>query len=263
MPGKIQRRSFFLMTVLPVLALLSACAGDSGLLTINTTEGSNESGNFSVSTLSGPNAYKPANGPRQIIKKPTLEQVLAKGSLPEHAFGNPKAPVTVVKYASLTCPICKKFQRKVFPEFKRTYIDTGKVYFILRMFPIGRSAGNAAIALRCAPENKHLALYNKFLEQQHKWVSQEVRLDAIYSVAKQVGMTRGQFDSCLKNQSMIDGLNWVKERGRTLGIIGTPNFFIQNKRIKKALDMDGLRAEIEPLLANTRAASVTAPANRQ
>lgn len=247
------------MALAPVLGLLSGCAGDTGLITANTQ--AEATSNFAGANLSNPAAYKPANGPRKIVKNPTLADVLAKGPLPERAFGNPNAPVTVVKYASLTCPICRKFQRVVFPEFKKTYIDTGKVYFILRMFPIGRSAGNAAIALRCAPENKHLALYNKFLDQQKTWVSQEVRLDAIYSVAKQVGMTRGQFDSCLKNQSMIHGLQWVKERGRTLGIIGTPNFFIQNKLIKKALDMDGMRAEIEPLLAKTQSASA-APANR-
>ncbi|MGH1417822.1 MAG: thioredoxin domain-containing protein [Hyphomicrobiaceae bacterium] len=262
MPIQSLQRSIFAATLCALMAGLSGCAGDTDLIA-NTPGNTNQSEDFAGSTLSGAPGYKPAAGPRQIIKKPTLAQVLQVQSLPDRAFGNPNAPIKVVKYASLTCPICRKFQRVVFPEFKKTYIDTGKVYFILRMFPIGRSAGNAAIALRCAPKNKHLALYNKFLDQQHKWVSQEVRLDAIYSVAKQVGMTRPQFESCLKNQSMIQGLQWAKERGRTLGIIGTPNFFIQNKLIKKALDMDGMRAEIDPLLAQNQAASVAQPANRQ
>ncbi len=85
--------------------------------------------------------------------------------------------------------------------------------------------------------------------QQASWVSQEVRLDPIFAVAKQVGITRPQFDACYQNQAMIEGLKWVKERGRTLGIIGTPNFFIAGKLVKTTPSMADLRATLDPLLA--------------
>ncbi len=74
------------------------------------------------------------------------------------------------------------------------------------------------------------------MEQQASWVSQEVRLDPIFAVAKQVGMTRPQFDACYKNQAMIEGLKWVKDRGRTLGIIGTPNFFVARQAREEDAD---------------------------
>lgn len=188
-------------------------------------------------------------GGRVVIANPTLAQVLETGSLPEMSLGRADAPVTIVQYASLTCPHCRAFQRDVFPKLKRNYIDTGKVRFILREFPIGRSSGNAAIALRCVPPSKYFALYGKFLAQQSRWVSEKVRLDKIYLVASQVGLSRAQFDACLKNQDMIGGLSRVKGRGRTLGVIGTPNFFIQNKLVKSVLTYDDLRGRIDALLA--------------
>lgn len=198
----------------------------------------------------------PSEGGRKIIENPSVADVMTAGPLPEMSLGRPDAPVTIVQYASLTCPHCRAFHRETFPEFKRTYIDTGKVRYILREFPIGKQSGNATIALRCAPPDKYFTLYGKFMEQQTSWVSQEVRLEPIFAVAKQVGMTQAQFDSCLKNQAMIDGLKWVKERGRTLGIIGTPNFFVQGKLVKKTLTTSDIREMVEPLLSAPRSAAM-------
>ena len=197
-------------------------------------------------------------GARQVIQNPTLQDVLPPGDLPEIALGRPDAPVTIIKYASLTCPHCRAFHRNVFPQLKREYIDTGKVRFVIREFPIGKTSGSATIALRCAPPEKYLELYGKYLEQQPSWVSQEVRLDPIFAVAQQVGMTRAQFDQCFKNQGMIDALKSVKDRGRTLGIIGTPNFFIQNKLVKSTLTMAEIRAEVDPLIGGAPAATANA-----
>jgi protein-disulfide isomerase len=192
-------------------------------------------------------------GARQIIQNPTLQDVLTPGELPEMALGRADAPVTIIKYASLTCPHCRAFHKNVFPQLKREYIDTGKVRFVIREFPIGKTSGNATIALRCAPPDKYFELYGKYLEQQSSWVSQEVRLDPIFAVAQQVGMTRAQFDQCLQNQGMINALKGVKDRGRTLGIIGTPNFFIQNKLVKSTLTMAEIRSQVDPLLGGTTA----------
>ena len=137
-----------------------------------------------------------AVGRREVIANPSLAEVLQPGELPEMALGRADAPVTIVKYASMTCPYCRQFQRETFPLLKREYIDTGKVRYILREFPIGHQSGLATIALRCAPPDKYFVLYDKLMVQQAAWVSQEVRPDPIFKVAQQVGMTRAQFDSC-------------------------------------------------------------------
>ncbi len=217
-------------------------------------------------TIDNPAGYNPLTdtpdptaGARQIIENPTVSEVLPPGpDLPEMSLGRADAPVTIIKYMSLTCPHCRAFHRDVFPQLKREYIDTGKVRFVMREFPIGKSSGTATIALRCAPPDKYFTLYAKYLEQQASWVAQEVRLDAIFAVAQQVGVTRAQFDQCLQNQPMIDGLKRVKDRGRTLGIIGTPNFFIQSKRIKSTLTMAEIRKEVDPLLSGPSAATANA-----
>ncbi|MEQ8824757.1 MAG: DsbA family protein [Filomicrobium sp.] len=247
------------VVVAGMVGLVAAgCANNAQLLATSSLDangGAGASSNASAFALASTPKAKPFNpfedphaqdyGARQVIAQPTLEEVMKVGALPDMALGRADAPVTVVKYASLTCPHCKRFQATVFPKFKRNYIDTGKVRFVIREFPIGRSSGNATIALRCAPKSAYFKLYGKFLAQQGRWVSQEVRLDNIYAVAKQVGLSRSQFDACLANQDLIKSLAWVKDRGRTLGIIGTPNFFIQNKLVKKVLDYEGLAALVD------------------
>ena len=201
---------------------------------------------------------KPISG-RDVIDNPTLADIFAASPMPEMSWGQANAPVTIVQYASLSCKHCRNFHEVTFPELKRTYIDTGKVRYILREFPIGKTSGMATITLRCAAPDKYLDLYGKFMEQQTTWVSQEVRLDPIFAVAQQVGMKRAEFDACRENQGMIENLKWVKERARKLGIVGTPNFFVGDKLIKKELTMADIRELVEPKIsgvAPTAAANV-------
>ena len=150
-----------------------------------------------------------AMGPAPPIDKatyvPPSAELMAPGPLGERVMGKPTAPVTVIEYVSLTCPHCANFQKNLFPRLKKEYIDTGKVRYVVREFPIGRTAGTAAIVNRCAPEEKYFFILDQFLTRQPEWVSQEVRPDAIYSVAKAGGMSRETFDKCLSNQVIIDG----------------------------------------------------------
>jgi len=180
------------------------------------------------------------------VEIPLKEQVLEPGPLGEHEYGNPNAPVTIIEYASLTCPHCRNYHAKVFPKVKRAYIDTGKVRYIIREFPIGRTAGTAAIIAKCVPESKYLSLMETFLRRQSEWVSQEVRPDAIYAVAKSSGMSRAQFDKCLSNQAIIDGLTEVKQRGRKYGVIGTPTLFVNGQKAQGEVTFEEVKAMIEP-----------------
>jgi protein-disulfide isomerase len=197
----------------------------------------------------------PEPGRREVIQNPSLAEVMRAGPLPEMSLGRADAPVTVIKYASMTCPYCRKFQLEVFPELKRQYIDTGKVRLIIREFPIGFQSGAATIALRCAPPDRYFELYDRLMREQASWVSQEVRTEPIFKVASQVGMTRAQFDACRQNQGMINALNAIKERGRTLGVIGTPNFFINGKLYRSVLGLKEIKDIIDPILAGRVAAA--------
>ncbi|MBI1383510.1 MAG: thioredoxin domain-containing protein [Rhizobiales bacterium] len=189
------------------------------------------------------------------IAEPTVADVMTAGPLGEITLGRSDAPVTLVEYASLTCPHCRAFHQQTWPAFKRAYVDTGKVHYILREFPIGRSSGNAWLVARCAGGERTYRLFEHFLANQSRWVSQEVRLDAIFAVAREVGMTRAEFDACLTDQKTIAAINWVKEHGRRLGVIGTPTFFIGAEQFRTVPTIEELRSRIDPLLAARVAAS--------
>jgi protein-disulfide isomerase len=180
------------------------------------------------------------------LNVPAREDLMRAGPLGEHVLGSPNAPVTVIEYASLTCPHTAHFQRDVFPQVKKELIDTGKIRFIVREFPIGHTSGTAAIINRCAPEDKYFSLYNAFLLRQPEWVSQEVRPDAIYSVAKSSGMSRETFDKCLTNQTIIDGLTEVKQRGRKFGVMGTPTFFANGHKAQGNITFEEFKALLAP-----------------
>ncbi len=192
-----------------------------------------------------------AQAAREVILNPTLAEVMEPGLLPEMSWGRADAPVTVVQYASLTCRYCRRFHLETYPQLKSEFIDTGKVRYILREFPIGKSSGTATIALRCAPPDKYLALYSKFLDQQGSWVSQDVRTDQILKVAAQVGVTGDQFNACLNDKEMITKLSQIKDRGRKLGVIGTPNYFINGKLVKSEIGLGDIR--LATIAAETRA----------
>jgi protein-disulfide isomerase len=176
---------------------------------------------------------------------PAKQELMAEAPLGDRVLGKATAPVTVIEYVSLTCPHCANFQKNLFPRVKKEFIDTGKVRFIVREFPIGHTSGTAAIVNRCAPADKYFFLLNQFLTRQPEWVSQEVRPDAIYSVAKASGMTRETFDKCLTNQTIIDGLTEVKQRGRQFGVIGTPTFFINGRKAQGEVTFEEIKAMIE------------------
>jgi protein-disulfide isomerase len=190
-----------------------------------------------------------AMGPAPPIDKatyvPPQAELMAPGPLGERVLGKSTAPVTVIEYVSLTCPHCANFQKNLFARLKKEFIDTGKVRYIVREFPIGHTAGHAAIINRCAPEEKYFFLLNQFLTRQPEWISQEVRPDAIYAVAKSSGMNRETFDKCLSNQTIIDGLTEVKQRGRQFGVIGTPTFFINGRKAQGEVTYDEIKALIE------------------
>jgi protein-disulfide isomerase len=189
----------------------------------------------------------------------SIAELMKPGPLGEKTMGKPNAPVTVIEYASLTCPICAAFHKSTFPQFKKAYVDTGKVFYIYRDFPIGHASATATQAVHCAPEKDYFKLVDKFYAQQSDWVAQDVKVDAIYNVVKETRMKREAFDTCLKNQNINDGLVWVQERGRQFGVNGTPTFFINGQKTRGGLSMDELRKLIDPLLVNPSAKSNPQP----
>ena len=177
---------------------------------------------------------------------PLKDRLLEPGPLGEREYGNRNAPVTIIEYVSLTCPYCRAYHAKVFPRVKRTYVDTGRVRYIIREFAIGQTAGAAANATRCAPKSNGQPLTEADHARQREWVSQDVRPDALYEIAKTSGMSRAQCDKCSTNQSIIEGLTEETQRGRKYGVVGTPTFFITGQKLQGEVTFEQMKALIAP-----------------
>jgi protein-disulfide isomerase len=158
------------------------------------------------------------------------EELMAPSPLGEKTQGDPKAPVTLIEYAAVTCPHCSDFFMHQFPELKSKYIDAGKVYFIFREFPLNALDVAGFMLARCAGDDKFFPIVDTLFEKQRDWVVQKP-LEPLLAIAKQAGFTKESFDACLTNQKVEDGVKWVRERAsEKFGVSGTPTFFINGKK---------------------------------
>ena len=179
---------------------------------------------------------------------PSAAELMEPGPLPEQSLGKNDAPVTVIEYASMTCGHCAQFHITTYPELKKRYIDTGKVRYILREFPLDPLAAGAFMLARCAGQDKYFPLVETLFQQQRNWVVQKP-LEPLFAIAKQAGFTQQTFDACLRDQKMLDGIEAVRSRGSDkFKVDSTPTFFINGKVYKGALTIDDLTKAIDPLL---------------
>ena len=181
-------------------------------------------------------------------------ELMKPGALPDRVLGDANAPVTIVEYASSTCPHCAHFQEQTFPALKKKYIDTGKVKYIFREFPLGSgddlALAVAAFALaRCAGEldsGKYYAMIDTLFAQQQRWAV-EHPIPPLLAIAKQAGFTEKTFEACIDNTKLQKDILASRDRGyEKFGVNSTPTFFINGKRYVGALpisDFDKAIAE--------------------
>jgi len=164
------------------------------------------------------------------------------------ALGSDKAPVTVIEYASMTCPHCAHFSTTTFPELEKRYIDTGKVRFIFREFPLDSLAAAGFMLARCAGKDKFMPIVETLFAKQPEWMVQKP-IDPLKAIAKQFGFTEDSFNQCLANQQVLDGIQAVRDRAaEKLGVNSTPTFFINGKKFVGDLSIDAIGKEIDPYL---------------
>jgi protein-disulfide isomerase len=145
----------------------------------------------------------------------------------DRILGSPNAPITIVEYASMSCPHCAHFANDILPELKKKWIDTGKVRLVLRDFPLDKLALRAAMVQRCAPPDQFYAFADTFFADQEKWVTADDYKAALARLAELGGMSKSEFDACLKNSALETHI--LQERlvaSKDLGVDATPTFFI-------------------------------------
>ncbi len=174
---------------------------------------------------------------------------LAKaGPAGDVVLGSDKAPVTIIEYASMTCPHCAHFSTTTFPELQKRYIDTGKVRFIFREFPLDALAAAGFMLARCAGKDKFIPVIEALFAKQQEWMVKEP-IAPLREIAKQFGFTEQSFDACLANQKVLDDIQEVRDRAASkLGVNSTPTFFINGKRFVGDQSIDTMAKEIDPYL---------------
>jgi protein-disulfide isomerase len=194
---------------------------------------------------------------------PSPAELMKAGPLGEMVLGDEKAPVTIIEYASMTCPHCANFHEVVYPELKKRYIDTGKVRFIFREFPLDQLAAAGFMLARCSSQDvksalpgievakvsalRYYAMIETLFAQQKTWVVQRP-LGPLLGIGKQAGLTEETFNECLKNQQVLDGIEDVRARGGKLGVNSTPTFFINGKKFSGGMTIEDLEKSITPYL---------------
>jgi len=163
------------------------------------------------------------------------------------AMGPESAKVTVVEYASASCPHCANFYKTTFPDLKKEYIDTGKIRFIFREFPHNQAALAAFMLARCAPKEKYFPLIDMFFTQQDSWL--QAPLEGLQKIAQLAGFTKESFDACLKNEAVAKGIIAVRDTAeKEFGVDSIPTFFINGELLKGETSIDEFRKAIDPLL---------------
>ena len=153
----------------------------------------------------------------------------------DRILGNPQAPITIVEYASLTCPHCAHFANDVLPEIKKEWIDTGKAKLVLRDFPLDEPALRAAMIARCAPPERYYAFADTFFAAQEKWVRSTDYREALARLAKLGGMGQAEFDTCITNTELENKIVEGRLRAtQELEVTSTPTFFVNGSKLAGA-----------------------------
>nr|WP_282448965.1 thioredoxin domain-containing protein [Roseibium sp. CAU 1639] len=175
-----------------------------------------------------------------------LEELLIPGPLGDKILGDENAPVTIVEYASMTCGHCANFHKKTWPSLKEQYVDTGKVRFIFREYPLNQEAFAMSMLARCAPADKYFEIVDIMFEQLRSGALSGEFLPALTSLSKQIGYTQESFNKCLTDQGLLDAL--VAERDRAsqkFGVKSTPTFFINGELHSGAMSIEQMGEIIE------------------
>jgi protein-disulfide isomerase len=172
-------------------------------------------------------------------------------SLPDMALGPADAAVTITEYASMTCPHCAAFNKDVFPKLKTEYIDTGKIRYIFREFPLDIKAAAGSMLTRCianGDSQKYFAVTDMLFRSQNDWVVKNTT-ETLTRIGKQAGLSQQQVEACLKDQALLDKIAAdQKYASDILKVDSTPTFFINGEKIKGETSIEEFEKRINPLL---------------
>jgi protein-disulfide isomerase len=181
----------------------------------------------------------------------SASDVAKPGSLPDMALGPATAPVTITEYASMTCGHCANFNETIFPKIKSEYIDSGKIRWVFREFPLDIKAAAGSMLARCIAKDdagKYFAVIDMLFKQQTDWVTKNTT-ETLTRIGKQAGLSQQAVEDCLKDQALLDKIAAdQKFASEVLKVNSTPTFFINGEMVKGATSFEEFDKRIKALL---------------
>ncbi|MGE0651556.1 MAG: DsbA family protein [Alphaproteobacteria bacterium] len=184
----------------------------------------------------------------------TAEEIArAKGiQADDLSIGKADAPVTVIEYASLTCPHCADFHVNVLPKIKAEYIDTGKIRMAFRDFPLDRGALAATIIARCAGSERRLGMLDLFFTRQQAWAGSNDPMAALAQIAGLAGMAEADVKACFDKEDIEKAvLDQRLLSEKVFNIDATPSFVINGTKYSGGMTFDEFKAVVDPLIAKS------------
>ncbi len=167
----------------------------------------------------------------------------------EFIHGDPKAKLTVIEYASLTCPHCADFAQTVWPQVKKNYIDTGKIKFVFRDYPLDQLAMAGAMLARCAPGDRGKNMIELMFKKQLDWVRAPQPLEPLKQYALLSGMSAADVDACLKNDALLKTIKEEQNKATSLyKVQATPTFYIGDEKLDGLAPGDAGYAQISKVI---------------
>ena len=223
--------------ILPLIVVLVLAAGAAFIYWTKTQHG--------TPAVAASSASSAATGSAAASSGPAILTVTPD----DEVMGKPDAPVTMIEYASLTCPHCAHFEGDIFPQIKSAYIDTGKLRFVFRDFPLDALAARAAMLAHCAGHERFFGFLQVLFANQATWEQAEKPEDALAGIAKIGGIGKDQFDRCMTDDSLTKKVSQSRlDAEQNLEIESTPTFFINGDKIAGAQPFEAFQKVIDPLL---------------
>lgn len=179
-----------------------------------------------------------------------LKLLAASPSMGEQSLGKADAPVVMIEYASATCPHCAEFHEKMLPQIRADYIETGKVRFIFREFPLDQLAMGTFMLARCVPPDKYFPTIDMIFRRQQTWAKAKNPADELFRIMQLSGMDKPAFEACVKREDLFKGISETAKKARDdFGVKGTPAIFINGKLVDGHKEFSGIKAEIDAVLS--------------
>lgn len=167
----------------------------------------------------------------------------------DHTLGNPSAKLTIIEYSTLSCVHCGEFQKKIFPELKKRYIDSGKVLYIHRDFPTNKVAFAGSKLLNCVEKERYNTFLKVLFDKQESWVFSADYELMLENIARLGGISSEKFKSCQNDKAFEEKVTAdTMQVSRELGVNSTPTFFLNGEKITGALPIEEFSRKIDKLL---------------